>query len=803
MEISRFKVLISALLAFVLCAGVVWAEPYFSIEGQDEWRDALYSTQKGARSLRPLTEAQGYDYLMQWERYLEEGEPYPMTEFRTSELYVYEGGGTGSPYPEDAGLVMAWGDPDMSRGEYAGAFIYDYGLDPDLSNATIQITVVAPQFDMNGNQINTVSLGMQDVNGNIRSWHWSCGTAASFIQWGIPTTITINTSMTGVMAATPPATGYANNPFFDITKVQSIIVDENATWVGGSTPVPPPGTTIARPWNYWNNLSVTPNPTGGPIVAGINIDIHQDIQRTDVNDFHIEGRIESGSPVGVPGGGGWSKPPVLVNHIDDIFPNFRITIDKDLTDPAENWYIIKADWWTDTPIPYCTILHLGLEFEATCHNVIIDIVGWWTSNGRKIPDSTNGGHVPIPGFRVEDRIAGAPGHEPQSLRLQNGDADGEPEPGEISTKLVEMQLVGMTPIEVREKLGPEPFKELRVGGLVEHLEWRRVLDPSGAPIGPDNPHDFPADSFFDVFFDIDVEGGLTLNAGDILIMRQLQHFINNSGEQDFRWVYEIHEAHEGESDLGDAPDSTNNFGVAMTAYPWGVQANYPTVYLTGSPPHGPIHTAPTAVAHLGQMVTQEWEADIGFDQDPTNNILPRNNQANRDLADDGLLNLPLKMPHCIQSKFKYLVNVITPNVTLYFNAWADFNRDGDWDDSFNCPDGTTVSEWIVRNQVLMGLPVGITTITTPPYMSWHPAGVAGASSDTQPIWLRITLAENRWSGSGSGGSGPPGGNTYGETEDYYFTPKVEGCDCMDFNLDGIVNFRDFAKFANSWLTSCP
>ena len=46
-------------------------------------------------------------------------------------------------------------------------------------------------------------------------------------------------------------------------------------------------------------------------------------------------------------------------------------------------------------------------------------------------------------------------------------------------------------------------------------------------------------------------------------------------------------------DLGDAPDSSNNYGVTMTAYPaggpLGVPARFPTVYKTGSQPYGPIH----------------------------------------------------------------------------------------------------------------------------------------------------------------------------------------------------------------------
>lgn len=295
-------------------------------------------------------------------------------------------------------------------------------------------------------------------------------------------------------------------------------------------------------------------------------------------------------------------------------------------------------------------------------------------------------------------------------------------------------------------------------------------------------------------------GPLRLNAGDFLIARELMQFQNNSGQQEFRWVWEIHEAHEGESDLGDAPDSTNSFGAAMTAYPWGVPADYPTVFLAGSPPEGPIHLSPATVAYLGQTVTQEWEADIGFDQDPTNNIIPPTNQSDLDLADDGLLNLPLNLPNCTLTTLKYLVNVITPSANLYFNAWADWNRDGDWNDTLTCP-SVSAPEWIVKDQILPGLPAGLNTITTPQFMPWHPSGTASGTV-VEPIWLRITLSEQPWSGTaGSGGSGPATGYAIGETEDYYFTPRIAGCTSADNDLSGTVDFSDFAWFANQWLTT--
>ena len=256
-----------------------------------------------------------------------------------------------------------------------------------------------------------------------------------------------------------------------------------------------------------------------------------------------------------------------------------------------------------------------------------------------------------------------------------------------------------------------------------------------------------------------------------------------------------------ESDLGDAPDSTNSWASSMTAYPAGgppgVNANYPTVFQIGSPPCGPKHLQPRVVAHLGEGVSLKVEADTGLDEDGINNLDPPTDSPDQDRYDDGLLGLPLHLPHCTDTKFKYLVNVITADVDLYFNAWFDWTRDGDWDDTRKCADGMLAGEWAVQNQLLTGLSVGLHTIDSLPFRPWHPAATAG-----QKIWMRMTLSEQPWysSGtatiSGTGGSGPTSGYKYGETEDYYFRPKYPLI--SDLNWDGIVDFYDIAISANEW-----
>jgi uncharacterized repeat protein (TIGR01451 family) len=226
-------------------------------------------------------------------------------------------------------------------------------------------------------------------------------------------------------------------------------------------------------------------------------------------------------------------------------------------------------------------------------------------------------------------------------------------------------------------------------------------------------------------------------------------------------------------DLGDAPDSTNSFSAPMTAYPGvaAVPANFPTVYEAGSPPHGPIHRQPKALAFLGREVTFENEADIGPDEDGVNNLDPRNDAPDLDGADDGV-SLPLVLVHCEPNTFDYVVTVVNPlQRSVCVNVWFDWNRDGDWDDAMSCPAGdlvVPVPEWAVQNQQLDLSGAGEFTFTTPLFMAWLPPQVGGEPAST---WMRITLSEQKWDPisdvNGAGGYGPADGYRYGETEDYY------------------------------------
>ncbi len=213
-------------------------------------------------------------------------------------------------------------------------------------------------------------------------------------------------------------------------------------------------------------------------------------------------------------------------------------------------------------------------------------------------------------------------------------------------------------------------------------------------------------------------------------------------------------------DLGDAPSGFDFVPVMqMTAYPAGVPANFPTVYIPLTPPFGPLHLHPHAGAWLGDAVSLEENAAGGFDEDGVNNIDIAADVPNRDEADDGLLDMT-PFNHCQPANIVFGVTVPPGNPLdlYYFNAWFDWNRNGAWGDVMECSDGLPAEEWAVKNQVLtVGAP-GQYVFTSQTFIPWNP-------DPGKPLWFRITLSEQRT--GHSNGSGPASGYEFGETEDYY------------------------------------
>ncbi|MCK4342645.1 MAG: hypothetical protein KAY37_13085 [Phycisphaerae bacterium] len=224
---------------------------YFRIQ-KGEWQPVLDNG-----NAVPLTEIEWDYYMFRWDNYLEAGAPYPTgTEFYPATLYV-DPFHTIPPSETEGSLVMAWGEGDLPEGEYASAWKYDYLAARDLSRAVIRVTVNPPSWLEGEAGISQVSFGLQDVNGNTRSWYWNVG-PDGVLPWDEATTLTIQANMVGLSATDPLADGYMDSGL-DLGNVQYFIVDENAQWPGGPLPVPPGGVVEEGLYNFWYDLEVYPN----------------------------------------------------------------------------------------------------------------------------------------------------------------------------------------------------------------------------------------------------------------------------------------------------------------------------------------------------------------------------------------------------------------------------------------------------------------------------------------------------------------------------------------------------------------
>ena len=240
-------------------------------------------------------------------------------------------------------------------------------------------------------------------------------------------------------------------------------------------------------------------------------------------------------------------------------------------------------------------------------------------------------------------------------------------------------------------------------------------------------------------------------------------------------------------DLGDAPDSTNHPGVAMDAY-IGQPANFPTVFDVAAPERGPKHVEPRPF-HLGPGVTAEREADMGFDMDPTHNILPRLNQADLDKRDDGINPATVVLNHCAINRIDVRVSIAPSALALlnaandgigYLNVWVDSDRDGDWADTADCPPDPTTNLSFAQEHIVIDFPVDVATLGPGLHTLSVPTTVLvsnPADKATQPMWMRLTLSEQKSVKPFSGPSGPYGDGRgpdspfrLGETEDYLLPP---------------------------------
>ncbi|HVP11151.1 MAG TPA: dockerin type I repeat-containing protein [Phycisphaerae bacterium] len=292
-------------------------------------------------------------------------------------------------------------------------------------------------------------------------------------------------------------------------------------------------------------LTIAGSASAYTIMAGITLDVHQDIQDPALwpNDFHIEGWICTRNDV----------LPLLNSHLDGLFPNFAYAFG-----PLVNgWYSFTADWWL-TPgspgFPYCTMMHFGLLFDVQDENTVIKLTGWWTKNGQRVGlPYGNNGFVPVIGFSV------APIDGNQAVRITNGTVQPPPilpppppivpEPGPIDLFVNELEIMSVPP----GFLPPDWFQQLKEGGAQQTWPWVNVVNSSGNDINPGNPIHMGIDSFFDIFTELSIvppghfrpSVPVTINPGDMFFVRTKRMFINNSGQPEPHgglWEWHIHQA---------------------------------------------------------------------------------------------------------------------------------------------------------------------------------------------------------------------------------------------------------------------
>ena len=248
------------------------------------------------------------------------------------------------------------------------------------------------------------------------------------------------------------------------------------------------------------------------------------------------------------------------------------------------------------------------------------------------------------------------------------------------------------------------------------------------------------------------------------------------------------------TDFGDAPDSdSNHHGMNNTAYvASNVLGHFPTVW-EGTPANeasGPTHRPD--YFWLGDEISAEVDADLNLDagaiahgRDFTN-ILHNGQEdvADWEFEDDGWRNPSVPMLNCEKPTLLVRIrraDVPTPVERLWLNVWFDGNRDGDWQDSGDCPGsadplGGKSFEWVVQDWVIYPdqiPPDGFLDLQIPTKLIYNP-------TPASLVWVRFTLSEQRalrpTIGSLADGRGPahPAFFQVGETEDYLVDGLLQG-----------------------------
>jgi len=138
-----------------------------------------------------------------------------------------------------------------------------------------------------------------------------------------------------------------------------------------------------------------------------------------------------------------------------------------------------------------------------------------------------------------------------------------------------------------------------------------------------------------------------------------------------------------------------------------------------------------------------------------------------DAPPDASLRSLVTLLACLDASVPINTSNCGPDRQVFLNICVDMNADGDWLDSFRCPDDVCASEWPVRNA----------PIVLPPGCFTQPSPVFRVGPNVGPSWMRISISDNpaapdyAWNGTRTTGGGGIGqqGFANGETEDYPIT----------------------------------
>lgn len=157
-------------------------------------------------------------------------------------------------------LVMSWDHdafPDTTL--VVAAWEYVYGVDPDLSNKMVHFSAFPPVG------VWDLSLELIDINGRSRGWFAASPPNVWTDFW---LNVDIN-PVTEAGAPQAPFNAFIEQPLFDLTQVVSIRLNESSVNNPSLMPFTQvnPTTGLLTPWNAWNHLKVTPEPSSAALVG--------------------------------------------------------------------------------------------------------------------------------------------------------------------------------------------------------------------------------------------------------------------------------------------------------------------------------------------------------------------------------------------------------------------------------------------------------------------------------------------------------------------------------------------------------